>query len=103
MVVIFSTFLYEATLDFYFRFLLVVFGVVMLEIGVWGLSSKVLPSERKFINLRTEGDKMIDLIRKLNAIAVAKGEGKESSSEFQATLKQMHASVTRMSNCAGEK
>lgn len=103
MVIIFSTFLYESTLEFYFRFSLVILGVIFLEIGVWGLSSKVLPSERQFKSLRTEGDRMIALIRQLNAVAISKDGDEEGARKFKDTLDKMHDSVRRMSTCAGER
>lgn len=68
-----------------------------MEAGVWGLSSKVFPNGRSYIDLREEGDNIIELIRKLNAAAVAREKGEDDAS-FQVTLDEMHDSVKRMAS-----
>ena len=55
--------------------LLVLFGILILEAGVWGLASRILPNERRYLGLREEGDHFIGLIRALNKAAVARDEG----------------------------
>lgn len=100
IVVIFGSVLVGTGIGVPLQFLLVLFGVMVMEIGVWGLSSRLLPSTRKFISLRTEGDNMIALIRELNSAAVAKDKGQEGEERFQTTLAEMHASVVRMSELA---
>ncbi len=81
--------------------LLVLFGVLILEAGVWGLTSGILPNERRYFGLRDEGDHFIGLIRDLNAAAVARKKGDEEDGSFQNTLEQMHGSVERMAELAG--
>lgn len=103
MVIIFTTFLFESALGTTARFLILIGGVLALEIGVWGLSNKILPSDRKFNTLRKEGDKMIALIRQLNAAAIVRHQGAEEAKKFQATLDEMHKSVTRMADCAADQ
>ena len=76
-------------------------GVLFMEAGVWGLSAKFFPSDRRFSRLRTEGNRMLDLIRELNAAAIAKDTGQEDAKRFQATLEEMHNSVVKMSELAG--
>lgn len=71
-----------------------------MEAGVWGLSAKLFPSERRFSRLRDEGDRMIELTRELNAAAIAKDTGAEDAKRFQDTLQQMHDSVMKMSELA---
>ncbi len=82
--------------------LLVLIGVLILEAGVWGLTSGLLPNERRYLGLREEGDHFIGLIRDLNASAVSLRGGAEDDGSFQRTLEQMHGSVERMAEVAGE-
>jgi len=74
-----------------------------MEAGVWGLSSKVFPSERRYIDLRAEGDNIIQLIRQLNSAAVARDQGVDVDGRFQATLDEMHDSVKRMAELASRE
>ena len=64
--------LISSSLDIQQQLPLALIGVLLMEAGVWGLSSKVFPNERRYIDLREEGDNIIELIRKLNAAAVAR-------------------------------
>ena len=85
--------------------LLVLFGILILEAGVWGLASRLLPNERRYLGLREEGNHFIELIRQLNRAAVARQEGDggdENEEHFRDALEQMHASVRRMGELAGK-
>jgi len=85
--------------------LLVLFGILILEAGVWGLASRFLPNERRYLGLREEGDHFIGLIRDLNKAAVAREEGDgggENERRYQDALEQMHTSVRRMGELAGK-
>ncbi len=82
--------------------LLVLIGVLILEAGVWGLTSTFLPNERRFLSLREEGDHFLGLIRDLNAAAIARGEGEEDDKLFRETRARMHTSVERMAELAGQ-
>ncbi len=82
--------------------LLVLIGVLILEAGVWGLTSTFLPNERRFLSLREEGDHFLGLIRDLNAAAIARGEGEEDDKRFRETRARMHTSVERMAELAGQ-
>ena len=81
-------------------FLLV--GVLILEARAWGLTSRILGNKRVYHVLREEGDHFIGLIRKLNETAVARDDGHEHDERFRHTLEEMHASVERMSELAGQ-
>lgn len=74
-----------------------------MEAGVWGLSSKLFPNERRYSQLRDEGDQMIALIRELNHAAIAKSRGQEDAKRFQATLEKMHESVVKMAELAAKE
>jgi hypothetical protein len=98
---IFTAVLLGATLPITIQMPLALAGVLLMEAGVWGLSSKFFPSDRRFSRLRIEGNDMLDLVRELNAAAIAKDTGEEDAKRFQATLEEMHNSVIRMSELAG--
>ncbi len=78
-----------------------VIGVLLMEAGVWGMATKVLPTDRRYHGLRSEGDYMLSLIRDLNAAAVARAHGEDDGTRFLDTLEEMHSSVVRMSELAG--
>ncbi len=88
--------------DLQLQVLLVLIGVLILEAGVWGLTSGILPNERRYLSLREEGDHFLGLIRVLNAAAVARDEGQEDDTRFRETRAQMHTSVERMGELAGQ-
>ena len=82
--------------------LLVLIGVLILEAGVWGLTGGILPNERRYLGLREEGDHFLGLIRVLNAAAVARDRGDEDDARFRDARVQMHTSVDRMAELAGQ-
>jgi hypothetical protein len=85
--------------------LFLLFGILILEAGVWGLAARLLPNERRYLGLREEGNHFIELIRQLNRAAVARQEvdgGDENEEHFRDALKQMHAAVRRMGELAGK-
>jgi len=103
ILIIFGSVLFANDFSLQTQFLLVVFGVLLMEVGVWGLSSHIMPNQRRFVLLRGEGDHMMNLIRELNAAAISKDRGIEDSKRFQDTLALMHDSVARMSEIAGQE
>ena len=101
--IIFSAVVLGGSLEVSIQLPLALLGVLLMEAGVWGLSSKLFPNERRYLLLRSEGDKMVDLIRELNHSAIAQATGKEDAKRFQATLQKMHDSVVQMSDLAGKE
>lgn len=101
--IIFSAVILRGSLDITAQMPLALLGVLLMEAGVWGLSTKLFPNERRYSKLRIEGDAMINHIRELNDAAIAHAAGKEDAKRFQATLQQMHDSVIRMSELAGKE
>ena len=81
---------------------LVLIGVLILEAGVWGLTSGLLPNERRYLALRAEGDHFLGLIRILNQAAVGRDKGEENDARFRTTRAEMHTSVERMGELAGK-
>ena len=101
--VIFTAIILSPSLSVQLQLPIALLGVLLMEAGVWGLSSKVFPNERRYPDLRAEGENIIRLIRVLNAAAVARERGKEDDGSFQATLDSMHESVKRMEELASRE
>jgi hypothetical protein len=101
--VIFAAVLLSSSLTIQMQLPIALVGVLLMEAGVWGLASKVFPNERRYLNLREEGDYIIQLIRQLNAAAVERDQGKDVEDAFQATLDEMHDSVKRMAELASRE
>ena len=101
--IIFSAVILGGSLSIELQLPLALIGVLLMEAGVWGLSSKLFPNERRYSQLRDEGDRMIALIRELNHAAIAKSRGQEDAKRFQATMEKMHESVVRMSELAAKE
>ena len=81
----------------------VLFGILILEAGVWGLASRLLPDERRYIELREEVEHLIGLIPELNTSAVARLDpdgSKEDGERFHDVLEQLHDCVRRMGEVA---
>lgn len=79
-------------------------GMLMIELGVWKFGHKVLPSERKYLALRAETDRFIQLVRKLNtaALAVKAYESPETREAFQQVQETMRLAIGRMAEVAGK-
>jgi hypothetical protein len=97
---VFSAIILGASLDVRAQLPIALIGVLLMEAGIWGLSAKFFPNQRKYCSLRDEGDRMLDLIRELNSAAIAKEIGTEDAKRFQRTLEAMHSSVLKMSEFA---
>ncbi|MBT3531090.1 MAG: hypothetical protein HOF74_10115 [Gammaproteobacteria bacterium] len=97
--VIFTAVIMGYTLEVRMQLPIALFGVLLMEAGIWGLSAKLFPNERKFITLRAELDGMVDLVRELNSSALSDSDA--AGEHFDRTLAEMHESVNRMSQLAG--
>ncbi len=98
--VVFSAIILGSSIDIRAQMPIALVGVLLMEAGIWGLAAKLLPNQRKYTKLRGEGDHMLQLIRELNAAAIAKERGEEDSKRFQDTLAKMHDSVIKMADLA---
>lgn len=101
--IIFTAVILSSSLTVQMQLPLALAGVLLMEAGVWGLSIKVFPNERRYIDLRKEGDTIIQLIRQLNAAAVEREKGEDLDGRFQVTLDEMHDSVKRMAELASRE
>jgi hypothetical protein len=79
-------------------------GIVVIELGVWKLAHRLLPSGRKYLALRAETDAFFDLVRRLNTAAVAlkQDDSPEHRQAFAESRQTMHAAVERMAAVAGQ-
>ena len=84
--IIFTAVILSPSLPVQMQLPIALVGVLLMEVGVWGLPSMVFPNERRYIELRQEGDSIIQLIRQLNAAAVARDQDEDVEDRFQATL-----------------
>ena len=83
---------------------IVALGIMLIEVGVWKLANFILPSERKYIALRTEVDQFITLVRQLNTTALAWHENgtPDQLAEFEAVQETMHQTIKQMAEVAGK-
>ena len=101
--VVFSAIILGTSLNVRAQMPIAIIGVLLMQAGIWGLSAKFIPNQRRYTNLREEGDRMLDLIRELNSAAIAKEIGTEDAKRFQRTLEAMHSSVLKMSELASDE
>jgi len=101
VLVIFGGVLWVPSEGVQLQILVVMVGVLALEAGMWGLTQRLVPNERRFFELREEGDYLITLVRELNAAAVATNESaRGGGSQLQQVVSLMHECVERMSAVA---
>jgi hypothetical protein len=83
----------------------VLVGLLIIESGVWRLTDKILPNERKYTSLRVEVDEFLAGIRVLNTRAgVARAQGTEADVElFEKKKRELHEAVDRMAELAGKE
>jgi len=100
IVTIFGTVMMSHTISLQVHILWTVVGLMLTLAGIWGVAVRFIPNERRFNRLREEGDRMIELIRQLNAAAVARKLGMEDGSRFDETFKEMQLSLHLMAEFA---
>ena len=91
------------SLNLQLQILVVLVGILFIEAGVWKLTEKVLPSERKYLALRAQVDDFIGGVRVLNAraVAVRSEETASTRAAYEAALAALHSAVDRMGEVAG--
>ena len=79
-------------------------GIVLMEVGVWRLAQRLLPSERQYHALRAEVDRFLQLVRYLNTAALARKahDAPETHQAFAQVYQEMQQAVTRMATLAGK-
>lgn len=73
----------------------VLVGLLINQVGVWGLGGRLLPDRRAYPQLRREVRRFLALLRQLNQAAVG-----GSAEEVESTRIAMHEAVDRMSSVA---
>ena len=83
---------------------LVVAGLLMTEAGFFRLADRFLPDERKYMALRAELDHFTNLVRQLNAAALARDREDDQANRFlfDEVREKMHQSVDQMVRFAGK-
>jgi len=79
-------------------------GIVLMEVGVWRLAQRLLPSERQYHALRVEVDRFLQLVRHLNTAALARKahDAPETHQAFAQVYQEMQQAVARMATLAGK-
>jgi hypothetical protein len=79
-------------------------GIVLIEMGVWRLAQRLLPSERQYHALRAEVDRFLQLVRHLNTMALARKahDAPETHQAFTQVYQEMQQVVARMATLAGK-
>lgn len=92
-------------LNLQIQIVVVLLGILIIEAGVWRLTAKILPNERKFLALRAEVDSFIDRIRILNAhgTKLREQDTENMREAFRETVDSLHAAVDRMAEVAGRQ
>ncbi len=106
MVLVFAAILVPAlSLNLQLQIGVALVGILVIEAGVWRLTEKILPNERRFLALRAEVDGFIGLVRELNraAMRLKKDDGPEARESFREAMAALHASVDRMGGVAGRE
>lgn len=76
--------------------LVVLFGVLMVGLGVYRLGHRLLPNRRVYVGLRSEVEYFIRLVRRVNAHALRNEEN-----AVERLREEMKESVDRMVTLAG--
>ena len=86
------------------RIITVLVGVLMIQAGVWKLTSPFMRNDRKYPELRKEVDEFIVRVRSLNEAAVEAREvgTDEPRVRCREIRDGMHESVDRMAELAGK-
>jgi hypothetical protein len=79
-------------------------GMVLMEVGVWRLAQRLLPSERQYLALRAEVDRFLQLVRHLNAAALARKahDTPETHQAFAHVYQEMQHAVAQMAMLGGK-
>lgn len=75
---------------------IVLAGILINQVGVWGVASRMLPERRLYLPLRREVRHFIDMVREMNDVAAIE------ASDIEDVRRRMHESVDRMATVAGK-
>lgn len=102
IVLIFSTLLLVQELSK--QIALVAIGILIIEVGVWKLAQKLLPSERQYTALREEVDRFITLVRRLNraALVLKENPAPEHVAAFEEIRGAMQQTLDQITEVTGK-
>jgi hypothetical protein len=99
-IVFYAVYVVEPTRE---RLLYAALGLVIMEIGIWQVSTFLFPNERAFKPLRKETDFFLKLVRRMNRAALAAERGSENAAEeMDRVQEEMYHSIERMRQLAGQ-
>lgn len=85
------------------RVLYSVLGLLIMEVGIWQVTSFLFPNERAFRPLRKETDYFLKLVRRMNRAAIAAQRGSQNALiEMDHVEQEMYHSIHRMRRLAGQ-
>ena len=77
-------------------------GLLLFQLALVGSFDAMLPDKRQYIALREETDRLLSLVRELNATVLeARAAGLDPESHARPLLRALHASVDRLPAVAG--
>ena len=87
------------------RLLAVLVGMLLVEAAVWNLANPLLPSNRRYLDLRAEVEGFIGKVPALNSVALdaRSSDAPADWERYRSVLEEMHASVERMGDVAGKE
>lgn len=90
--------------NIYNRLAVVLVGIICIQIGMWQLAHRFLPSERRFHALRRELDAFVECCHQLNqaALAIKMDETSEQQAAFNDIHRALHESVELIAEVAGK-
>jgi len=82
----------------------VLVGIIFIESGIWKISNRILPDDRKFCYLRSEIDTFIILCRQLNSAALKlnKKNSAENEKVFNNIRDDLENCLERIVETAGK-
>lgn len=85
------------------RILFTALGLLIMELGIWQVTSLLFPNQREYKPLRKETDYFLQLVRRLNRAAVAAQRGSTNAvEEMERVQEEMQHSIVRMRRLAGQ-
>lgn len=80
-----------------------IFGLLFFQLALVGSFDSLLPDTRVYLDLRAETDRLLELIRELNAAAIeAKQAGVDPLDHTEPIVDELHETVERLPSFAGE-
>ncbi len=87
-----------------YQVLAVILGLLVYQTMLLGLFDRFLPNERRYIALREETDRLLDLVRDLNHAAIAaRAIGIDRDQYVMPIVRRMHETVDRMPQVAAQR